>query len=45
MSRPRFIALLLGFITLLVYLPVLRCDFVDYDDDDYVTKNPMVKAA
>ena len=43
MSRPRLIALLLALITLLVYLPVTRSGFLDYDDDDYVTNNQMVQ--
>jgi len=44
MSRPRLIALLLALITLAVFLPAGRCDFVDYDDDTYVTENQMVQA-
>jgi protein O-mannosyl-transferase len=43
MSRPRLIALLLALITLLVYLPVTHSGFLDYDDDDYVTNNQMVR--
>jgi protein O-mannosyl-transferase len=43
MSRPRLIALLLALTTLLVYLPVTRNGFLDYDDDDYVTNNPIVQ--
>lgn len=43
MSRPRIIGLLLFLITLGAYLPVLRDGFVNYDDPDYVTENPMVK--
>ena len=43
MSRPRFIALLLGLTTLLVFLPVGRFNFVNFDDTDYVTENPAVK--
>lgn len=35
-------ALLLALITLVVYLPATRCDFIFLDDDDYVTNNPMV---
>ena len=42
-SRPRLIGLLLALITLLVYLPVYRCSFLVYDDDDYVTQNPVVQ--
>ena len=44
MLRPRSIALLLALVTLVVYLPVTRNGFVNYDDDDYVTNNPMVEA-
>jgi hypothetical protein len=43
MSRPRLIALLLALITLAVYLPVTRHDFVNLDDADYVTQNPIVQ--
>jgi tetratricopeptide (TPR) repeat protein len=43
MSRPRLTALLLALATLLVYLPVTRHAFLSYDDDDYVTNNPMVQ--
>ena len=43
MSRPRLIALLLAFTTLLVFLPVGWHQFVNYDDTDYVTENIHVK--
>ena len=43
MSRPRFIALLLAFGTLLVFLPVSGFSFVNFDDTDYVTENNFVK--
>jgi Tfp pilus assembly protein PilF len=43
MSRPRLVVLLLAFITLAVFLPVGRFDFVNFDDPDYVTENPVVK--
>ncbi len=43
MSRPRLIALLLALTTLLVYLPVTRDSFVDYDDQVYVTENNTVQ--
>jgi hypothetical protein len=43
MSRPRLIGLLLALITLLVYLPVARDGFVNYDDNDYVTENRVVQ--
>ena len=42
MSRLRIIGLLLFLITLVVYLPVLRNGFVNYDDNDYVTENQAV---
>ena len=41
--KPRFIALLLALVTLMIYLPVLHDGFVNYDDDDYVTTNRLVK--
>jgi len=41
--QPRFIALLLALVTLVIYLPVLHDDFVNFDDDDYVTNNRVVK--
>jgi tetratricopeptide (TPR) repeat protein len=44
MSRPRLIALLLALATLLVYLPVVRCGFVNFDDQVYVTENTHVRA-
>jgi Tfp pilus assembly protein PilF len=43
MFRPRFIALLLGLMTLLVYLPATSFHFVNFDDQDYVTGNPVVQ--
>ncbi|HEU6447349.1 MAG TPA: tetratricopeptide repeat protein [Verrucomicrobiae bacterium] len=43
MSRPRFVALLLALATLLVYLPVARNGFINYDDGDYVFENQMVQ--
>ena len=42
-ARPRLIGLLLALVTLLVYLPVCRCNFLVYDDSDYVTENPVVQ--
>ena len=41
---PRLIGLALLFLTLVIYWPVLRFDFVNYDDDKYVTANPHVLA-
>jgi protein O-mannosyl-transferase len=43
MSRPRLIALLLALTTLVVYLPVTRDGFLNYDDDDYITNNHDVQ--
>ncbi len=41
---PRLVpALLLAAVTLAVYLPVLQNQFVDYDDDAYLTANPIVR--
>jgi hypothetical protein len=42
--RPRLAALLLALATLAVYLPVMRNGFVDFDDGDYITENPVVQA-
>jgi len=38
-----WICLGLGFITLLLYLPTLRHDFIQFDDQQYVTENPRVQ--
>jgi hypothetical protein len=38
------ICLLLALGTLAVYWPVTRCEFVNYDDTDYVTQNAYVQA-
>src|SRR3954471_11488851 len=35
--------LVLGFITLALYLPSLRFGFIGYDDQQYVTENPHVQ--
>jgi tetratricopeptide (TPR) repeat protein len=43
MSRPRVVGLALALVTLLVYLPVTRDNFLNYDDDDYVTENQVVQ--
>jgi tetratricopeptide (TPR) repeat protein len=43
MSRPRVIGLALALLTLLLYLPVTRDNFINFDDDDYVTENQVVK--
>src|SRR5581483_11069888 len=36
-------AALLVAVTVAVYWPVTGCDFINYDDHDYVTNNPMVQ--
>lgn len=43
MPRPRIIGLLLALITLVVYLPAGRHDFIVFDDPDYVTENRIVQ--
>ena len=42
-ARPRIIGWLLALVTLLVYLPVCRDQFINYDDNDYVTENQVVQ--
>src|ERR1017187_2020716 len=43
MSRPRFVVLVLVLGTLAIYLPACLFNFVNFDDDDYVTRNVMVQ--
>ena len=43
MSRPRFIILALVLGTLAVYLPATHHGFTLFDDNDYVTENPIVE--
>ncbi|MEJ0090664.1 MAG: glycosyltransferase family 39 protein [Limisphaerales bacterium] len=43
MFRPRSIGLLLALVTLLVYLPATSYQFINFDDRDYVTANPVVQ--
>ena len=43
MSRPRLTALLLALVTLVIFAPAGGFDFLDYDDTDYVTENPVVQ--
>jgi tetratricopeptide (TPR) repeat protein len=38
------ICLGLGLVTLALYLPVIHYGFVEYDDQQYVTENPVVQA-
>jgi tetratricopeptide (TPR) repeat protein len=42
LSKPLFACLLLAAMTLIVFWPVTRCDFINYDDPDYFTSNPHV---
>lgn len=42
-ASPAFISLLLAVVTFAVYFPTLRNQFVNYDDQDYVTSNTHVK--
>jgi hypothetical protein len=37
-------AALLALVTIVVYWPVTRCDFVNFDDPTYVTENFHVQA-
>lgn len=43
LSGPLGISLLLAAVTLAVWWPVVRCDFLNYDDPDYFTANPHVQ--
>lgn len=42
--RTWFACLLLAFATFAIYWPARHYAFVDYDDDDYVFENPVVRA-
>jgi len=44
LARPGAICLLLAVVTLAVFGPVVRCDFISYDDPEYVVSNPHVQA-
>src|SRR5262245_41785473 len=44
LSGPLFISVLLALVTFAVYFTVLHNQFVNYDDQDYVTSNDQVKA-
>jgi Flp pilus assembly protein TadD len=44
MRREFWIGFLLLALTLGVFWPVTRCDFINYDDDAYVTNNPHVQS-
>ena len=39
-----WVCLVLAVVTLALYLPAMRHDFVQYDDQQYVTENPQVQA-
>jgi tetratricopeptide (TPR) repeat protein len=43
MFRPRSIGLLLAFATLVIYLPATFCQFINFDDPDYFTENPVIQ--
>ena len=43
-NRWPWLALLLLALTIIAYLPVRYCDFINYDDLDYVTVNPHVQS-
>jgi hypothetical protein len=43
-SRTALIALLLGVLVVAAFGRALKCDFVNYDDDSYITDNPHVQA-
>jgi Flp pilus assembly protein TadD len=42
LSSPVFISLLLATVTLSIFWPVTRCDFIDFDDPDYFSSNAHV---
>jgi len=42
LSNPVFLCLLLAAMTLIVFWPVINCDFIDYDDPDYFSSNSHV---
>ena len=44
LCRPGFLCLFLALATLVVFLPVARQGFVNYDDSDYVTENAHVQS-
>jgi Tfp pilus assembly protein PilF len=37
-------AVLLMLVTIALYWPAMRCDFINYDDPEYVTENPHVQS-
>jgi Flp pilus assembly protein TadD len=42
LGRVGLTAALLATVTFAVFYPALRCDFVNFDDPEYVTRNPLV---
>jgi len=44
MRRSRWICLALAVLTVALYAPVLRCQFLTFDDPEYVTENRHVRA-
>ena len=44
LANPALVSLLLAAATLAVFYPAVHHQFVSYDDGDYVTANPQVKA-
>ena len=43
MLRPRSVGLMLALLTLLVYLPVIKYQFINFDDQSYVSENQIVQ--
>ncbi len=40
--HPLILAWSLALLTVFIYLPVVHCPFINYDDNEYVTQNPAV---
>jgi hypothetical protein len=38
------IAFSVAALTIIIYLPVLHNDFVNWDDDEYIYKNPYIQS-
>ena len=43
LARPRFVCLVLVLLTLAVFWPLRNCDFINYDDSEYITSNRYVQ--
>jgi len=43
MRRPWLVSGLLGLVTFLVFLPAVNCDFVNWDDNAYVSENQLIQ--